>query len=131
MVAIFCQGLLGKRDFLINGAGTDTRDYVHVDDVVAANLLALDSDICDHLNVGTGRQADTNTIYRLIAARMGRPLEHEHGPARPGDLRASALDSSRIEAALGWKPKVALEEGIAQTVDWFVAQERSQAGTKR
>ena len=122
VVAIFCEGLLGKRKFKIHGAGTDTRDYVHVADVVRANLLAIDSDLCDHFNVGTGRQADTNTIYRLVAERMGGPLEAEHGPAREGDLRASALDSTKIAAALGWKPEVSLEEGIAGTVDWFVAQ---------
>jgi UDP-glucose 4-epimerase len=128
VVAIFCEGMLGKRKYTINGPGTDTRDYVYVDDVVAANLLALDSDVCDHLNVGTGRQADTNTIHRLVAERLGKPPDAEHGPARPGDLRASALDAAKIEATLGWKPKVDLEEGIARTVDWFLAQERSQAG---
>jgi UDP-glucose 4-epimerase len=131
VVAIFCEGLLGKRAFRVNGAGTDTRDYVYVDDVVQANLLALDSGVCDHFNVGTGRQTDTNTIYRLIAQRLGKPLEVEHGPDRPGDLRASALDSSKISRELGWKPDVSLEDGVARTVDWFLAQERSQAGTNR
>ena len=131
VVAIFCEGLLGKRDFRVNGAGTDTRDYVYVEDVVRANLLAVDSEVCDHLNVGTGRQADTNTIYRLVAERMGKSLTVEHGPDRPGDLKASALDASRIRRLLGWAPEVSLEDGIARTVDWFLAQDRSQAGTKR
>jgi UDP-glucose 4-epimerase len=131
VVAIFCEGLLGKLEFKINGAGTDTRDYVYVADVVRANLLALDSSTCDHFNVGTGRQADTNTIYRLIAERMGKPLEVEHGPERPGDIRASALDCAKISRALGWKPEVSLEDGVAGSVDWFRAQERSQAGTNR
>jgi UDP-glucose 4-epimerase len=131
VIAIFCEGLLGKRPFKVNGAGTDTRDYVHVIDVVRANLLALESDVCDHFNVGTGRQAETNTIYRLIAERMGKPLEVEHGPDRPGDLKASALDSAKIRRELGWQPEVSLEDGVARTVDWFLAQERSQAGTNR
>jgi UDP-glucose 4-epimerase len=64
-----------------------------------------------------------------VAGRMGKPTTTEHGPARPGDLRASALDCSKIGSALGWKPEVSLEDGIAGTVDWFLAQERSQAGT--
>jgi UDP-glucose 4-epimerase len=121
VVAIFCEGLLGKRPFKIHGAGTDTRDYVYVDDVVSANLLALGSNVCDHFNVGTGRQADTNAIFSLVAERMGRPLEVEHGPDRPGDLRASALDSAKIARELGWKPEVSLEDGIERTVDWFLA----------
>jgi UDP-glucose 4-epimerase len=131
VIAIFCEGLLGKRPIKIHGAGTDTRDYVHVDDVVHANLLALGSDACDHCNVGTGRQTDTNTIYRLVAERMGKPAEVEHGPARPGDLKASALDGTKISRVLGWKPEVSLEDGVARTVDWFLAQDRSQAGTNR
>jgi UDP-glucose 4-epimerase len=130
VVAIFCEGLLGKRPFKIHGSGTDTRDYVYVEDVVRANLLALDANVCDHYNVGTGRQADTNTIFRLIVERMGKPLVVEHGPDRPGDLNSSALDSTRIGRELGWKPEVSLEDGVGRTVDWFLAQERSQAGTK-
>ena len=129
VIAIFCEGLLGKRAFKIHGDGTDTRDYVYVSDVVKANLLALDSDVCEHLNVGTGRQADTNTIFRLVAERLGKPAQVEHGPPRPGDLRASVLDHSLIERTLGWKPEVTLEDGIAQTVEFFLGQERSQAGT--
>ncbi|MDQ6917769.1 MAG: GDP-mannose 4,6-dehydratase, partial [Candidatus Dormibacteraeota bacterium] len=121
VIAIFCEGLLGKRPFKVHGSGTATRDYIHVDDVVRANLLALDSDVCDHFNVGTGRQADTNTIYRLVAERMGKPLEVEHGPDRAGDLTASALDSGKIRRLLGWKAEVSLEDGIARTVDWFLA----------
>jgi UDP-glucose 4-epimerase len=121
VVAIFCEGLLGKRPFKVHGDGTATRDYVHVEDVVRANLLAIDSEVCDHFNVGTGRQADTNTIYRLIAERMGMPAAVEHGPDRPGDLKASALDSTKIREDLGWKAAISLEEGIAGTVDWFLA----------
>ncbi|MDQ6691330.1 MAG: GDP-mannose 4,6-dehydratase, partial [Candidatus Dormibacteraeota bacterium] len=121
VVAIFCEGLLKKREFRIHGPGTDTRDYVYVSDVVRANLAALDSDACSHLNVGTGRQADTNTVYRHLAERLGGPAEVEHGPGRAGDLRASAVDCGLIERTLGWQPRVRLEEGLAETADWFRA----------
>jgi UDP-glucose 4-epimerase len=123
--------MLGKREYRINGAGTDTRDYVYVDDVVRANLAALNSDRCRHVNVGTGRQAATNTIHSLVAERFGKPDAPEHGPPRAGDLKASALDSALIGELLGWRPEVSLEDGIARTVDWFLAQERSQPGTNR
>ena len=62
---------------------------------------------------------------------MGKPPEVERGPDRPGDLRASALDSTKIGEALGWKAEVSLEEGVSGTVDWFLDQERSQDGTNR
>jgi UDP-glucose 4-epimerase len=126
VVAIFCLALLEDRLARIHGTGTDTRDYVHVADVVRANVLALDADTVGHFNVGTGRQTDVNTIYQLIRAALRTGDQAEHGPPRPGDLRASALDSGRFQSTFGWRPEVALEEGIAETAAWF--RERKAAG---
>jgi len=118
VVAIFCEGLMGKREFKINGPGTDTRDYIHVADVVRANLLAIDHSGSSTFNVGTGRRASTNEIYDLVAKGFGAGPA-EHGPARAGDLKDSAVDNRRIGEALGWRPQVPLEQGIAETVAWF------------
>ena len=65
VVAIFCRALLEGRTPRINGDGRNTRDYVYVGDVVAANLLAVDSAEIGHLNIGTGRQTDVNALYEL------------------------------------------------------------------
>lgn len=128
VVAIFCRALLDGRRPLIHGSGDDTRDYVHVADVVRANLLALDSDACGHYNVGTGRQTDVNTLFRLLAQALGSDLEAEHGPPRAGDLRASALDNRLIAGALGWRPEIAFADGIAQTAAWFRSEASARAG---
>jgi UDP-glucose 4-epimerase len=119
VVAIFCEGLLGRRRFKIHGPGTDTRDYVYVADVVRANLLALDSQRSGHYNIGSGRETDVNTLYALVARRFGSNAEPEHGPERPGDIRRSAVDASLAARELGWQPEVGLDEGIGRTVDWF------------
>lgn len=119
VVAIFSRALVAERAALIHGTGTDTRDYVFVGDVVRANLLALASGRTGHYNVGTGRQVDVNTIYSLLAAAAESPRPAQHGPPRAGDLRASALDASRIREELGWRPEVELERGIAETFAWF------------
>ncbi|MGH7910341.1 MAG: GDP-mannose 4,6-dehydratase [Candidatus Dormibacteraceae bacterium] len=119
VVAIFCLRLLAGEPAMINGDGTFTRDYVHVDDIVRANLAALDSDEIGHFNVGTGRQVTVNEIFHLIVQHLGLDAPETHGAARPGDQRTSALDSALIARTLGWHPQVRLEEGIAQTADWF------------
>jgi UDP-glucose 4-epimerase len=122
VVAIFCLKLLAGEPAVINGDGRYTRDYVYVGDVVRANLAALDAEVSGHFNVGTGRQCDVNEVFHMISERLGIPAEEVHGPARAGDQRTSALDCTLIAAKLGWRPEVGLEEGLAETADWFRAR---------
>jgi UDP-glucose 4-epimerase len=119
VVAIFCLNLLSAEPPTVNGDGKQTRDFIHVADVVRANLAALDSDQRGHFNVGTGRPCDINTLFEMIEGRMEVSIGKRHGPARPGDQRTSVLDSSLIAAKLGWRPEMSLEAGVADTVDWF------------
>jgi UDP-glucose 4-epimerase len=119
VVAIFCLNLLSAEPPTVNGDGKQTRDFIHVADVVRANLAALDSDQRGHFNVGTGRPCDINTLFEMIEGRMEVSIGKRHGPARPGDQRTSVLDSSLIAEKLGWRPEMSLEAGVADTVDWF------------
>jgi UDP-glucose 4-epimerase len=119
VVAIFCLNLLSAEPPTVNGDGKQTRDFIHVADVVRANLAALDSDQRGHFNVGTGRHCDINTLFEMIEGRMEVSIGKRHGPARPGDQRTSVLDSSLIAEKLGWRPEMSLEAGVADTVDWF------------
>jgi UDP-glucose 4-epimerase len=104
---------------VINGDGRFTRDYVYVDDVVEANLAALDRPVVGHFNVGTGRPVDVNRLFRIVADAAGVDAPEVHGPARPGDVRASALDCALIRTELGWAPRVRLEDGVRRTLAWF------------
>jgi UDP-glucose 4-epimerase len=122
VVAIFCLKLLADQQPVINGDGRYTRDYVHVADVVRANLLALDADVTGHFNVGTGRQVDVNQVFHLITERIRISVPEVHGPPRPGDQRTSALEASLIAEKLGWRPQITLEEGLEDTVAWFRAR---------
>jgi UDP-glucose 4-epimerase len=119
VVAIFCLTLLSGEPPTVNGDGKQTRDFIHVADVVRANLAALDSDQRGHFNVGTGRPCDINTLFEMIEGRMEVSVGKRHGPSRPGDQRKSVLDSSLIAEQLGWRPQMSLEAGVADTVDWF------------
>lgn len=119
VVAIFCRALFADGHPVINGDGRQTRDYVNVADVVDANLRALASRETGPFNVGTGRQTDVNELFGLIVERSGVRAEERHGEGRRGEQRTSALDASRIRERLGWQPRVRLEDGLAETVDWF------------
>ncbi|MGH7778048.1 MAG: NAD-dependent epimerase/dehydratase family protein, partial [Candidatus Dormibacterales bacterium] len=119
VVAIFCRALFQGRPPVVNGDGTNTRDYVYVADVVDANLRALSASLSGHFNVGTGLQTDVNDLLAMIAGSAGLAADGRHGPPRPGEQRTSALDPALIAGALGWGPGVPLAEGIARTVDWF------------
>ncbi len=119
VVAIFTQQLLEGKRPVINGKGNQTRDFVYVDDVVAANLLALESKKSGTYNIGTGVETDVNHIFEVIRKAVGSSMSAQHGPAKKGEQMRSCLDSRLAIKALGWKPKISLEEGIQKTVGWF------------
>ena len=121
VVAIFSERLLRGREAVINGDGTQTRDYVHVDDVVAANLLAATGPPGAY-NVGTGVETDVVALHAGIAAACGSLAAPVHGPAKAGEQRRSCLDVSRARDVLGWQPRVSLDQGLRGTVDWFRRQ---------
>jgi UDP-glucose 4-epimerase len=118
VVAIFTERLLRGAVPVINGEGTQTRDYVFVGDVVAANLAAIDAPVGTY-NVGTGVETDVNRLFALLAAIVGSEAGATHGPAKRGEQMRSCLDPSHSAAQLGWHPAMALEEGLEATVRSF------------
>ena len=122
VVAIFSRALLAGRTTKIFGDGTDTRDYVFVDDVVDGFVRAGgEAGSGLRFNVGTGVETSTAQLHTAIAAAVGVADAPEMHPPRLGDLRKSCLDISRANKVLDWTPKVALAEGVARTVDFFRA----------
>ncbi|AKS32145.1 UDP-glucose 4-epimerase [Mycolicibacterium goodii] len=120
VVAIFAQALLAGRPTKIFGDGSDTRDYVFVDDVVDAFVRAAGpAGGGQRFNVGTGVETSTRELHTAIAKAVGAADEPEFHPPRLGDLRRSRLDITRAREVLGWQPQVALADGIARTVEFF------------
>ena len=119
VVAIFSRACLDRRRPTIFGSGTDTRDYVYVDDVVDALMRAAEVGGGGIYNVGTGIETTTKQVFRTVArhARFGgSPVD---GPPRPGDIPRSVLDWSLAREELGWQPFTTFEDGIRRTVAWF------------
>jgi UDP-glucose 4-epimerase len=95
------------------------RDYVYVEDVARANLLAANHGTGEIINIGTGHTTTTGALYRTISSFFKNPPTPKRGEARPGDLRRSCLDIRKAKDILGWKPLTDLEEGISRTVKYF------------
>ena len=123
VVSIFFSRLLKRETptlFAYEGEGHGmVRDYVYVEDVARANLEAAGKGTGETVNIGTGVGTTTEALYRAIAGQFPGAPEPRREPARPGDLRRSLLDVRKAERLLGWKPRVALSEGLARTGEFF------------
>jgi len=125
VMAIFCSRLLnGNRPFVFED-GLQTRDFVHVSDVVHANLLALEHDqaLCSVYNVGTGEPTSVRRVVDLLAEEFGvRDPAEISQQFRAGDIRHCFADTSKIRRELGYTPRVSLAEGLRELWTWLRTQ---------
>jgi len=119
VITVFATALLTGQPTVIYGDGGSTRDYVHVADVAAAFVAAVESSVSGRVNIGTGVQTSVRELHRMIAAAARAADAPAFAPVRPGELRASALDATRARDRLGWAASTGLEEGITQTLTWL------------
>jgi dTDP-L-rhamnose 4-epimerase len=123
--AIFSARLLNGNRPMIFEDGEQTRDFVHVSDIVQANLLAMETDKADYqaVNVGTGVATSIRTVCKLLAEGLGVDLEAEIvGKYREGDIRHCVSDITKARTLLGYEPKVSLDKGIPELLNWVRAQ---------
>lgn len=105
------------------GDGSKTRDYVFIEDAVKANLavLALGDDFDEPVfNVGSGRERPLNEVYQMIAKLVGKEPRPTYLPDRPGEQLGYSLNASKINNALGWRPRVSFANGLKQTVNDYL-----------
>jgi UDP-glucose 4-epimerase len=125
VVAIFAGVLLEGKQPTIFGDGTQTRDYLYVDDAVDAFVRATERGGGLLMNVGTGVETSVLDLYGIMADLVGSRVPPRHAPERSGELARSALDSGRAAIHLGWKPWTTLPEGLGLTLEWFRDQRES------
>ncbi len=116
VVAIFAERLVAGVPVTIFGDGSQTRDFVYVDDVVDAFVRAASRSGGLVCNIGTGRETSVNDLFAAIAGHVGTGAVPEHAPARPGELLRNALDPGRAGIQLGWSPWTTLDDGTAAVV---------------
>jgi UDP-glucose 4-epimerase len=122
VIAIFASRMLVGKPVTIDGDGTQSRDMLHVGDVAAANLAALEKGAGGTFHISTGIPITVNDIFRKIALLTDYKLEPKFGPSRRGDVYRIALDNTRAQEQLGWRPQITIEEGLRLTVDYFREQ---------
>jgi len=117
VIKLFLHRIQQKKSPKINGDGLQTRDFVHIDDVVKANILAMDSDI-NHkfFNVGSGSPITILDLANMIINASGLSLKPIHGPELPGDVRATQADIQLIGKLLNWEPKTNLDDWLTKII---------------
>ncbi len=119
VVAIFAIQMLTGKQPTIFGPGDKTRDYTHVSDIVAANIIALEhrgNAIC---NIGTGIETSDQEIFDTLAGVLGYKGKPIYAPVRKGEVYRIALNCGKARKELGWSPKLSLREGIAQAAEYY------------
>ncbi|WP_375580522.1 SDR family oxidoreductase [Marivirga tractuosa] len=123
VIPIFCKAFIHGNEPTINGDGEISRDFTFVENAVHANDLALFSENKEALNqiynVACGDQMSLNDMIGLLQDLSGKALKPNYGPERPGDVKHSKADISKIENLLGYKPQVRFKEGLGKVYAWY------------
>lgn len=120
VVAIFAKRLLNGLPTRVFGSGANTRDYVYVEDVARAFLLASgERGGGERFNIGTSVETTDRQLHTYVANAVGAPDDPEYAPPRLGDVLRSSLSYAKANEILGWEPTVSIAEGIQRTVDFF------------
>lgn len=127
VVAIFIRTMLEGGQARIFGDGEQERDFVFVDDIVEANIRAIDRGHHRTLNIGSGEGVSVTRLFDTLQSHLDYPHEAEHRPRRHGEVHKIFLDSSAAREHLGWTPATSLEEGLRKTVEYY----RSEASPVR
>jgi UDP-glucose 4-epimerase len=123
VVAIFARALLSGAPTKVYGDGSNTRDYVFVDDVVDAFVRASGAaGGGQRFNIGTGVETSDRKLHTVVAAAAGAPDDPQFAPSRLGDVARSCLDVRKAKMVLGWYPTVDLNDGVRRTVEYFRTQ---------
>lgn len=123
-VAIFSGLLLDGKPCTIFGDGSKTRDYVFIGDIVRANVLALQTDFCGIVNIGSGSGTSDRQVYDAVAAVVGTKLQPSYTAVRPGEVMHICLNATRAFKILCWNPSVPFPEGVRRTVEHIRTVER-------
>jgi UDP-glucose 4-epimerase len=120
VIPIFAERILRGSEVVILGDGEQTRDFVNVADVARANYLAGTTDgVRGVFNLGSGSRITINDLARMMAELSGTTPRIVHGAQRPGDVRDSLADIGAAAEAFGFRPSVALQDGLRVYLDWL------------
>lgn len=129
VIPIFAHQILRGLPVTIFGDGHQTRDFVHVSDVVEANYLAAaTSNVWGAFNIGSGIPTSINRLVALMEEVYGQPVTRHYGPERPGDVRSSVADISKASEIFLYSPKMSLDSGLDEYMQWVKGELREPCG---
>ena len=122
VIAIFLEKMLKGEGIKIFGDGLQTRDFVYVDDVVDAFILAMSDNVEGTYNVGTGDRIGVETVAKLLKKMVpnGKDIEVKYVAEIAGELTHSALRCQDINAKHGWAPQTSFHDGLKKTVGYYL-----------
>ena len=121
VISIFMSKAVSKEAPVIYGDGKQYRDFVFVNDVISANLLAASVDEASGkiLNIGTGKYVAIDRLWEMTCDLCSLNIKPEYKPPRPGDIVESVANINKAKTVLGFNPKYSFEEGLKITFDWY------------
>jgi len=119
VVAIFIKNLLKNKKSSIYGNGQQTRDFVYVQDVVNAMLLALKDNKSNIYNLSSNQEISVINLLKQTAELLNKKLDFNFQPVRQGGIKKSLLDNSLVKQQLNWQPQTSLKQGLTQTIKYF------------
>jgi UDP-glucose 4-epimerase len=127
VIMTFIRKALAGEDIVIDGDGTQVRDFVFVDDVAAANVAAMNAtiDAFQVCNIGSGVPVTINQLAQKIIELTNSSSRIRYGEPRTGDISYSLADISKARTILGWEPKVSLDEGLRRTIEYYKSNKES------
>lgn len=118
-ISIFIERMLKRQPVQIFGNGKQTRDFVYVEDAVAAAMRAMEKEVIGIYNIGTGKEVSVNGFFQKIKSLTESDTAEKHVAANPGEVLRSVLDARLAKKKLGWVPSVTFDDGLKRTVEWF------------
>ena len=119
VIAIFALKMLNEEDTFLTGQGKITRDYVYIDDVVDANVKALDLNLKGVFNIATSVEVDLHYIFDQLAKLTNYTKPKVLADFKLGEQMRSVCTSKKLYEATGWEPKMSLDEGLRETVKYY------------
>lgn len=117
VIKLFLERIQQQKSPLVNGDGLQTRDFVYVDDVVNANILAMKSQLRQgFINIGSGNSISILELAKTVIKSSGLPLEPIHKPSLEGDVRETKADITLAKKLLSWEPKTKLEDWLDEII---------------
>jgi UDP-glucose 4-epimerase len=119
VIAVFTYNALNDNESVVYGDGLQTRDFIYVDDIVRACIIAMENKSVDTYNIGSGVETNIVNLINVIKSITGKEFKYKNEKERSGEAKRSVLDCSKAKKMIGWRAEINIEDGIRKTLKWI------------